>query len=336
MLLCHYIINTYIFTWIKHYHLTYLKQNVTIFLLNQIQLSEFIGYTYFLYELSTFPIYNPPTIYADKSTMLERNQFMNNIFNSKIVVTNIINAFTTIMYPDTHIDRSSHCLAFMTGDTKILYTFESTSITVSGGQLIYIPKGSSYSIKPLNESKNNALAYAINFEILEEGVYSPICIDFKNESDILSLFIKIIKTNREKLHSYHENSFSYLYKILSKIHKTIHLQNYTNNREKCIIQPAIQYIKSNYTTQTFSIKELANICKVSDTYFRQIFKKIYGTTPAKYIQILRLSYAKELLSSNSTSITDIVFTCGFNDVSYFSRAFKEQYGLSPRAFKKSQ
>ena len=50
---------------------------------------------------------------------------------------------------------------------------------------------------------------------------------------------------------------------------------------------------------------------------------------------MRLSYARNLLSSGSASVTEAATEAGFLSLSHFSRAFKEAYGISPVTFKRS-
>ena len=55
-------------------------------------------------------------------------------------------------------------------------------------------------------------------------------------------------------------------------------------------------------------------------------------TPFDYINIYRINAACELLSSGEATITEVAYSCGFNDLSYFIRLFKKHKGLSPKAY----
>jgi len=59
-----------------------------------------------------------------------------------------------------------------------------------------------------------------------------------------------------------------------------------------------------------------------------------GTTPVGYIAERRLERAAELLrNSDAISVTDIAFDLGFNDSAYFSRCFRQRFGVTPSAYR---
>ncbi|MBS7188545.1 MAG: helix-turn-helix transcriptional regulator [Ruminococcus bicirculans] len=64
------------------------------------------------------------------------------------------------------------------------------------------------------------------------------------------------------------------------------------------------------------------------------FKNITGPSPFEYLKNYRLRNAAYMIKNTSDSINAICGLCGFDDHSYFSKAFKEAYGCSPRDFRK--
>ena len=64
------------------------------------------------------------------------------------------------------------------------------------------------------------------------------------------------------------------------------------------------------------------------------FKNITGFTIMEYILKTRLAAAKNMLKTESISITEISEKCGFSSVSYFSRVFKEHTGITAIAYRK--
>jgi AraC-like DNA-binding protein len=71
---------------------------------------------------------------------------------------------------------------------------------------------------------------------------------------------------------------------------------------------------------------------MSTVYFRELFHKVYGVSPMNYIQNLRIRRAKEMLRSDYSSITDIAFALGYNNIYEFSKAFKKHTGVPPTKY----
>ena len=69
-------------------------------------------------------------------------------------------------------------------------------------------------------------------------------------------------------------------------------------------------------------------------HFSRLFVDAYGVPPQKYILLLRLERARELLSSPDMSVTEIALSCGFSDCNYFIRIFKKYYSMTPMAVRK--
>ena len=78
-----------------------------------------------------------------------------------------------------------------------------------------------------------------------------------------------------------------------------------------------------------TLKELSVLYHKNEKYMGRLFKKEMGMPFHKYCLLLRLQKAEELLQRTSNKVIDIALECGFNNISYFNRAFKAQYGMSP-------
>jgi len=85
-----------------------------------------------------------------------------------------------------------------------------------------------------------------------------------------------------------------------------------------------------------SVKELAYLTHRSAASFKRDFQKYYKTSPAVYIKNQKLKKARQLLKSTQLRITEIVFECGFKNISHFTRLFHEKYQVAPSAFRLSQ
>ena len=100
------------------------------------------------------------------------------------------------------------------------------------------------------------------------------------------------------------------------------------------ISPALRYIADHYA-EHISLAALAAACCMNESYFCRRFRAGTGRTAVSYINEYRLTKARALLLTTSLSIADIAAATGFDDSSYFTRKFKEQYYISPSALRES-
>ena len=84
-----------------------------------------------------------------------------------------------------------------------------------------------------------------------------------------------------------------------------------------------------------SLAELALQVGLNDFMLRQGFRQVFGTTVFGQLQAYRLSIAKQLLSEQDMSVSEITRHVGYTSVSYFSRAFKKKFGIGPKAYQKA-
>ena len=87
-------------------------------------------------------------------------------------------------------------------------------------------------------------------------------------------------------------------------------------------------------TYDISIAEFAKLSHLSLASFKREFKKVFRTTPGKWLMAKRLDYANRLIVTSSKSINDIAFESGFENNTHFSRVFKEKFGTSPLQYRK--
>lgn len=94
----------------------------------------------------------------------------------------------------------------------------------------------------------------------------------------------------------------------------------------------MQYIDFNYS-RIISLEDLSTLAGVNKTTLILIFKEIYGTTPIRYINRIRLNKAKELLTNTDASVSEIAELVGFQSIHYFSRFFKAKENCTPMEYR---
>ncbi len=94
-----------------------------------------------------------------------------------------------------------------------------------------------------------------------------------------------------------------------------------------------QIIEAN-VFENLNLEDLAFMTSLSLSSFQRKFKELFETTPRKYINLKRLEKAKHMLENPNMRISDIAYSCGFQDVAYFSNTFSTTYSISPRSYRK--
>ncbi|WP_162903106.1 helix-turn-helix domain-containing protein [Taibaiella koreensis] len=99
------------------------------------------------------------------------------------------------------------------------------------------------------------------------------------------------------------------------------------------VQTGIQYIMEEYYTSPVPIAELAYMSGRSLSSFKRDFQAVYNMPPATWIRKRRLQKAKEMLEATQLPVSDICFSLGFENMSHFSRIFKDFHGQAPSFYR---
>jgi AraC-like DNA-binding protein len=88
--------------------------------------------------------------------------------------------------------------------------------------------------------------------------------------------------------------------------------------------------------ESFSIEDFSSEAGFSNIQFYRKIKGLSGQTPILFLRTIRLKRAADLLSKNSDNISQIAYSVGFSNVSYFIKCFKKQFGMTPGQFLQSK
>lgn len=123
----------------------------------------------------------------------------------------------------------------------------------------------------------------------------------------------------------------YLQQLMLSLAEAGFVSSASSAPDAVIFRRAISYLSSNVHGQP-SVPETARYCNVSQASLKRIFDKYAGIGIHKYLLKLKVKAAAELLG-NGDSVSHVAEQLGFNNQSYFSRAFKRETGLSPSSLK---
>lgn len=99
------------------------------------------------------------------------------------------------------------------------------------------------------------------------------------------------------------------------------------------IQVVVDYL-TPHLNESFTIQALSEMAQVSQTSFRRLFKAHTGKSPSDYIRELRMTSAARMLLTSDREIAEIGYQVGFSDANYFSRTFRQVFGVSPHQYRR--
>ncbi|MDE6915861.1 MAG: AraC family transcriptional regulator [Lachnospiraceae bacterium] len=95
----------------------------------------------------------------------------------------------------------------------------------------------------------------------------------------------------------------------------------------------LAFVDAQYS-KPVQLQQIADSAFVSCRECQRLFQKVIGTSPRQYVIQLRLQKARQMLTESSASICDICDRCGFQDQSYFTKVFRERFGMPPAKFRR--
>lgn len=99
------------------------------------------------------------------------------------------------------------------------------------------------------------------------------------------------------------------------------------------IKIMLQYIQEHYNEELILAK-IAESAAVSENECLRCFRSMIGSTPIQYVKQVRIQKAADLLLSTNRKISDIGAECGFQEMSYFAKTFRELKGCTPGEFRR--
>ena len=101
------------------------------------------------------------------------------------------------------------------------------------------------------------------------------------------------------------------------------------------LKQALTHIQSHYMEE-ISVEQAAALCGFSASHFMKLFRQLTGSSFTQYLKQFRLEQAAGQLLRTDEKISAVAHGTGFQNLSYFTRAFAKQYGCSPAAYRKQK
>jgi AraC-like DNA-binding protein len=107
-----------------------------------------------------------------------------------------------------------------------------------------------------------------------------------------------------------------------------------SKEDQQLISKLVEVIHAQMANDDIDMEHIAAALSLSPKQLRTRVMDITGMTLVAYVLQVRLNYARRLIPNESLSLTAISSKCGFQNLSYFSKTFKQQFGVSPQQYRK--
>lgn len=103
-----------------------------------------------------------------------------------------------------------------------------------------------------------------------------------------------------------------------------------------LVQDATAYVEDNINNPDLSVETLSEAMNMSRVHLYKKLLQLTGSTPSEFIRLIRLRRAEQLLRQSQLSLAEVSYMVGFNNPRYFSKYFKELYGMMPSQYKEAK
>ncbi len=101
------------------------------------------------------------------------------------------------------------------------------------------------------------------------------------------------------------------------------------------IKEMLKFVQE-HIQEELTIAGIAQSAAISESECLRCFREMLGTTPIRYVRQLRIQRAAELLESTNLKIAEVGALCGFQEMSYFSKVFRDAKGCTPKEYKQTK
>lgn len=103
-----------------------------------------------------------------------------------------------------------------------------------------------------------------------------------------------------------------------------------------LLGAAMKYVESNISRSDLSVEELSRELGMSRVNLYKRLVAMTGKTPIEFIRVIRLKHAAKLLRETRMNISEVAYQVGFNNPKYFTKYFKEEFGMLPSVYQEKE
>lgn len=218
-------------------------------------------------------------------------------------------------------------------------------MSVKKGDLIFINPLEVHSVKPYKNADYLHKCICFDISLVVDEKLKEEMLDGKTavtkrilpqSEDIKTAFLKLYSAVENEENTLLFESNAYISLIFLHIIKSGLVDKRIKSQKGAeFCKTVTRYIAENYSSDITSL-DIANELFYTQSYFCRNFQKHFNVSFSKYINMYRISKAKNMLLTTDLKISDISGMCGFRSSEYFAKSFKKEMGLSPKSYRKGQ
>jgi AraC family L-rhamnose operon transcriptional activator RhaR/AraC family L-rhamnose operon regulatory protein RhaS len=214
-------------------------------------------------------------------------------------------------------------------DDKTTFNIESESLEIYN--IIFMPSLIINGIKELKSDFDFFAIFGNDFQKVSHE-YQEMLYVLDSSKETEQLIRKIEKEYRHEGSNYRNMIKLYLQALLINISRLS--LNKVSKKKKENIVCYIEHIIEEHFNEDFNLSILSEKVELTKSHMCRLFKEINGETIMTRLLERRLFEAEKMLKNSKLNISEICFSCGFNNLSYFYRTFTAKNGINPGKYKK--
>ena len=239
-------------------------------------------------------------------------------------------------------------LVYVLSGKKTYKTF-SGEWTLRPGQTLYLKKGAEI-INQYFDDEYCMLGFFLSDELIRETMEEMKDMSLVREAHNGDDFTATLVEHSDYLEGYFHSMLTYFrgtnrppdHILVLKLKELLinlvssdpRLAGYFNNLARTE-RPSLKDIMEKNFCFNLRLEDYAELCHRSLSAFKRDFQKVYNETPGRWIMKRRVERAASILANSRQSVTQVAFETGFEDLSHFSRVFKQNVGKNPTEYKKT-
>ena len=246
-----------------------------------------------------------------------------------------------------HWHSSVEIIRVLKGNLTV--TLNNKKLNASAGEIIFVNSETIHGATPYDciyecivfnlaflKSGNNACDSFID-HLLNHNAY---IFDKIQSPAITTIANKLFNTLDERSDGFQFKVFGAINELIGTLKEekffSYQVEGLTLKDEKNVakLKRILAFIRENFDKE-LTLDDMAIASELSTKYFCSFFKNMTGKTPVGYLNDYRVERAARKLLGSDIPITQIAYSCGFNDLSYFIKTFKQIKGCTPKNYRKN-